>query len=564
MRSKIWNWYKRHNNAVNAVLDIAAGAIPGAGVITGALKLALGNVDDEEEADQDRQSQEVERMLEEIKPVVSDVVEEIEELDAFRRAATVEEARAAVELSAVREDLTRILPDLSQSLSKSLSRLQKKKIVGGKYELSERLGRGGQGEVYRGLHVLAGNPVAVKLLPAELSRDETAFSKLRQEYGYIVNYLTHSHIVQYRDLGLDEDSGRYFLVMDLVDGSNLRQMMLQRRQALSLAEALELLVPVAQALDFAHENRIVHRDLKPENIMIRKDGRVLLTDFGLASEIHSSLSRQVQGHLDASGTLPYMAPEQYLGRRADGRTDVWALGVIVYELVAGAHPFQGTSFEHYMKLICEVEPEEPETLSGAQWQVLRQMLVKDRKSRPSGAAAALQKLSGASSGVGKGGEEKEARQKAQAEAKRKAERQVARTSEDGRFRVFADGAILDTKTTTGLEWYVGPDEDTTWDKARDWAAGRGWRMPTVEELRGIYEETKEISNGSGIHLDPVFNTTGWWVWSGELADEDGKPSQDGNSPCARTFYFHSGTYDWYARAHDLTSRGFAVRSGRRG
>lgn len=392
--NKIWRWYKRHGKAVEAVLDIACDMVPGGRVVLSAIKLVLAKVGDEVDSEKDRQMEEVERLLNEIKPVVGDIVDEVEHLDSFGKARNLEEARRSIQKSDLRRELQEAMPQLVRSISLSSSRMQSRRILQGKYELLELIGRGGQGEIYRAVHLLANHRVAVKLLPAELSGDETSIAKLRREFRNVVTQLAHPHIVQYRDLDRDEESGRYFLVMDCVEGRNLRHAILDRQgEPMPLEEALKLLEPVASALDFAHSGKIVHCDLKPENIMVRAiDGRVYLTDFGLAREIHSSLSRQGMSQLETSGTLPYMAPEQYLGRPPDAATDIWALGVILYELVAGRHPFPGTSFEHFMKLICEVQPQKPEALSQAQWAVMGRMLHKDSKARSKEAGQVLRQL----------------------------------------------------------------------------------------------------------------------------------------------------------------------------
>jgi serine/threonine protein kinase len=126
----------------------------------------------------------------------------------------------------------------------------------------------------------------------------------------------------------------------------------------------------------------VHRDLKPENILIRKaDNQVFLTDFGLASEVRNSLSGKKGIEQDISGTLPYMAPEQYWSQRIDSRTDNWAWGVIAYEMIEGNHPFQGVNFDHYMKIICEIAPPEPEVMPKESWNLLKALFHKDRKQR---------------------------------------------------------------------------------------------------------------------------------------------------------------------------------------
>ncbi|NUM35615.1 MAG: protein kinase [Candidatus Brocadiae bacterium] len=393
--SKIWKWYQRHSNAIDSVLDIACGTIPGSGLVIGPMRLMLANWRDKDDLVLDEKHQEVEKVLKEVKPILSEIVEEIEDFNAFTSARSQEQRISALQQNEeIRQEIQKVLPQLSQSISFSISKMQKNKKLGSHYEIGDLLGKGGQAEVRRGRNLVADRPVAIKMFPKDLTEDSVAIAKLKQEYGLLVEKLVHENIVQYRDLALDEESSRYFVVMDIVEGKNLRNKMLERgTNGFSLEETVEILTPVAKALDFAHERGIVHRDLKPENIMIRNsDGRIYLTDFGLASEIRTTLSRKPGFSIDISGTLPYMAPEQYLGHRLDGRTDNWALGVIIYEMVEGIHPFNGTTLEHYMKLICELEPEPPERLEKAAWQILQNLFKKDRKERREKACEVLQNL----------------------------------------------------------------------------------------------------------------------------------------------------------------------------
>ncbi len=383
--NRIWKWYRRHSHSINAILDIACSSIPGAGVAIGGIKLALAKFEDQAEEEQDRKAEDLERMLNEIRPIVGEIVEEIEEIESFQMAGSEAQRKEAISQSMVKEELERILPELGLSLSSSISQAQ---VLKGKYEILEKIGKGGQGEVYRGFHLLGQTPVAIKFLHKDL--DETAISRLRIEYQRLLMRLVHPNIVQYRDLDQD-NNGQYFLVMDFIDGKNLRRILMEKVQK-PMEEVGKLLMPVALALDFAHENKIVHRDLKPENILVReRDGKVFLTDFGLSTEILSS-SACKERNGDISGTLPYMAPEQYLGQPCLAATDNWALGVVAYEMLAGYHPFQGTSFEHYMKLVCEVEPPKIETLSGTAWKVLQKMFNKDRKMRPAKAEEWIKEL----------------------------------------------------------------------------------------------------------------------------------------------------------------------------
>ncbi len=393
--NKIWRWYQRHNNAVDAVLDIACGAVPGANLVIVPMRLMLAKWKDQEELVMDEKSEEVEKVLSEVKPLLGEIVEEIEELASFSNAQNQEQRIVALKKNEeIQEEIQKIAPQLSQSIVVSVSRLQKRKILGSHYEVGDLLGKGGQAEVRKGRNLIADRLVAIKIFPKDLTEDTVAIEKLKQEYGLLVEKLVHESIVQYRDLTLDAESSRYFVVMDLVEGKNLRRKIMERGQrGFPLEETLGLLLPVARALDFAHSNGIVHKDLKPENIMIREsDQKIYLTDFGLASEIRSTLSRKPGFATDISGTLPYMAPEQYLGRRVDGRTDNWALGVILYEMVEGVHPFQGTTLEHYTMLVCEKEPETPERLDPREWQIVQSLLKKERKDRPENAQEILQSL----------------------------------------------------------------------------------------------------------------------------------------------------------------------------
>ena len=211
--------------------------------------------------------------------------------------------------------------------------------LGGKYQLREVLGSGGMGVVYEAVNALTGRRVAIKLVGGG-GGDKTRQRLLREAQA--AAKIEHPHVVDVLDVGLDGDHGM-FLVMELLKGESLDEL-LARKQRLSAAETIELLAPIAQALEIAHAAGVVHRDFKPSNIFLHVDGlerRVpKLVDFGIARTEGVSLT--TTGTI--AGTAGYMAPEQMKdSKRADARADIWALGVVIYQCVAGRLPFAGNS-----------------------------------------------------------------------------------------------------------------------------------------------------------------------------------------------------------------------------
>ncbi len=389
LEERLWKWYERHTHAIQTVLEIAQDVIPGGKIVFHAIKAVHALAHDREENEKQQHLEEVQQVIAGIKPEMSDLVEDIEQLPEFQKAVDSQAACKAI-AEHLKPQLDDVLSKISPVISMSAKRINaqatpaaEKKLINQKYEILKILGSGGQGEVYQARDVDADKLVAIKMLPATFSEDPQAVAALRAEYNRVVDKLVHANIVQYRSMAQDTSSQRWFLVMDFILGKNLRKWVLEHReQPLSFSNAILFLRPIAEALDFAHQNKVVHCDLKPENIMIREsDGRLFLADFGLAKEIHTTLSaRNIPS--DISGTLPYMAPEQYQGRWPDHKADIWALGVILYEIVAGHHPFHGLSFEHYKDLICHEEPECPVGLTQAQWMLMQRMLRKDRGERP--------------------------------------------------------------------------------------------------------------------------------------------------------------------------------------
>ncbi|HEU4725853.1 MAG TPA: protein kinase [Candidatus Eisenbacteria bacterium] len=206
------------------------------------------------------------------------------------------------------------------------------------YLIQEEIGAGGMGVVYRARDERLERDVAVKVLPPGIL-DDSARARFRRE-AIALSRLNHPHIGMIHDVGTE--SGTDFLVMELVRGRTLRERL--REGPLPLEEAVETAIAVAEALEEAHEQGVVHRDLKPENILVTAKGWVKVLDFGLASLRPAPGTTVTTQTLTAAhlltGTLPYMAPEQLLGKPAEARTDLYALGVLLYELATGTRPFE--------------------------------------------------------------------------------------------------------------------------------------------------------------------------------------------------------------------------------
>jgi serine/threonine-protein kinase len=220
----------------------------------------------------------------------------------------------------------------------------------GKYTLKAILGQGGYGDVHLGVP-RTGSRVAVKILNANASRDEDTVARFRREAD-TARRLEHPSIVRIVDVG--SSRGRHYIVMELVRGGSLRRLLTHDDPA--PAKVLPVLTEVAIALAFAHAQGVVHRDVKPENVLLTKAGRAKVADFGLARAIDQS-SMTTEGRI--LGTAIYMSPEQVRGKRATTASDVYAMGVILYEAITGARPFNADSQLGYLYQHAEVEPPRP-------------------------------------------------------------------------------------------------------------------------------------------------------------------------------------------------------------
>jgi hypothetical protein len=229
----------------------------------------------------------------------------------------------------------------------------------GRYEILGELGRGGMGVVYRAKDPSIGRIVAVKTI--KLSEEGTGMSHAQlvecfQTEARAAGLLTHPNIVVIHDVG--ESEGIYYITMELVNGKSL-QSMLDSGEKFSLPRLLRIIEQVCSALQFAHEHSVVHRDIKPANIMLTSDDFVKITDFGTAKIMQYGASQQTS----AMGTPGYMSPEQIKGKAVDGRTDIFSLGVMLYEMTTGQKPFRGQDIATILYHILNEEPVPPRQLN---------------------------------------------------------------------------------------------------------------------------------------------------------------------------------------------------------
>jgi eukaryotic-like serine/threonine-protein kinase len=228
------------------------------------------------------------------------------------------------------------------------------------YQVTEKLGAGGMGEVYLAQDTQLRRKVALKLLPAQFTKDEDRLQRFEQE-ACAASALNHPNIITIYEIGQVGDS--HFIATEFIDGQTLRQ---QMTAGMKVGEALDVVIQIATALTAAHAAGILHRDVKPENVMLRPDGLVKVLDFGLAKLAEGSSPRPgaeapTAAQVDTDpgtviGTAQYMSPEQARGLKVDARTDVFSLGVVLYEMVAGRAPFEGATAAHLIISIVEKEP----------------------------------------------------------------------------------------------------------------------------------------------------------------------------------------------------------------
>ena len=251
----------------------------------------------------------------------------------------------------------------------------------GRYVVTRELGQGGMGVVYECLDKVGGVKVAVKALPPELSHNSVEMEEVRENFE-LVYKLNHPNIASVKTLERD-GKGEYFLVMDVAEGVSLRKWLRDKRKAggVSPNEVVGVLRQVAAALDYAHAKKVVHRDVKPGNVMIDPSGEVKVLDFGLAAQIRTSLSRASQAYRGTSGTGPYMAPEQWLGKPQDGKADQYALAVMAYEMLAGRLPFENSELAVLKDAVLRGEADSIPGIPKGAMRALRRAMAKRKEER---------------------------------------------------------------------------------------------------------------------------------------------------------------------------------------
>jgi serine/threonine protein kinase/predicted Zn-dependent protease len=271
----------------------------------------------------------------------------------------------------------------------------------GVYRLIKELGRGGMGTVYLAYDTRLGRQAALKLLPSHLVNNPERVRRFQRE-ARTVSALNHPNIITIYDFG--QEDGRHYIVSEFVEGRTLRNLV--GSLDVSLNQILDLAVQVASALEAAHAAGIVHRDIKPENIMLRPDGYAKVLDFGLA-KLTDPESGGDEAKTDVSlappdfetrtgivlGTVNYMSPEQARGQKVDGRSDLFSLGVVLYELITGRRPFGGETWHHTIVAITDAEPppiaRDVRGAPAALQEIIDRALAKDRERRYQTARALL-------------------------------------------------------------------------------------------------------------------------------------------------------------------------------
>lgn len=251
--------------------------------------------------------------------------------------------------------------------------------LGGRFQLTERIAIGGMGEVWKAQDQVLGRIVAIKILKEEYTGDPSFLNRFRAEARHTA-LVNHEGIANVFDYG--EEGGSAYLVMELVPGQPLSNI-IEREQVLSPDRTLSIISQTAKALTIAHNQGLVHRDIKPGNLMITPEGRVKVTDFGiarLADQVPLTATGQVMG------TAQYLAPEQATGQTATGQSDIYSLGVIGYECLAGYRPFSGESqIAIALAQVNDTPPDLPESIPAPVRALLMSMLAKDPADRPSNA-----------------------------------------------------------------------------------------------------------------------------------------------------------------------------------
>lgn len=248
------------------------------------------------------------------------------------------------------EQVTNVMRQISDRMDVRLGRTDWKRI--GRYEIIEELGRGAMSIVYKARDPNIGRVVTLKVMRLDWDVRSRKSKKRFQREAMSAGQLTHPNIVAVHDA--DEDRGQPFIVMEYLAGPTLAEV-LEVLAPLSLERAVDIALQIGDALDHAHQHGVIHRDVNPSNIIMQQNGQVKVTDFGLA-KLASTASSNTSQPGAFHGTLEYAAPEQILGQEIDGRSDIFSLGVIIYEMLTGERPFQGKNITSVILCLLNEEP----------------------------------------------------------------------------------------------------------------------------------------------------------------------------------------------------------------
>ncbi len=267
-----------------------------------------------------------------------------------------------------------------------MKRLQEGFVLAGRYELERRIASGGMADVWEGTDQVLRRSVAVKVMRPDAGREKLFALRFRDEAVHSAA-LVHNNIATLFDYG--EDDGLAFLIMELVPGLPLSAILAQRGR-MPFAEVRSILGQAALALAVAHEARVIHRDVKPANILVRPDGVVKLTDFGIARALDASGHTR---HGEMLGTPNYISPEQAMGEVATEASDLYALGVVAHEMLSGHKPFdKGTPIATALSHVREAPPELPDDVPEDLAELVSDLLAKDPADRPASATIVAVRL----------------------------------------------------------------------------------------------------------------------------------------------------------------------------
>ena len=212
--------------------------------------------------------------------------------------------------------------------------IEKGQMINDRYEIIKSIGEGGMANVYLAYDTILDRRVAIKVLRGDLSNDEKFVRRFQRE-ALSASSLSHPNIVEMYDVG--EDNGIYYIVMEYIEGKTLKQL-IKKRGALTLSEAIDIMLQITDGISQAHDSYIIHRDLKSQNIMIKEDGTIKITDFGIAMALNSTQLTQTNSVM---GSVHYLPPEQASGKGSTIRSDIYSMGILFYEILTGTLPFKG-------------------------------------------------------------------------------------------------------------------------------------------------------------------------------------------------------------------------------